>query len=282
MYYRLIEKNTRPYAAKYLKAIYVLSNDDAAEQYGCVPNGEIGISVVISGNGSILKHGEWMRQPAVSVYGLVKQVQFHRMSPHYREINLGFCPQHLQLFLKDRMYNLEQQNATDLSVLFPAAVTSELFERLSAALTDETILDVIESFLQSQLLAEETDKRVATAHELIVRNGMRNVNELSHLLNLSSTGLRNLFRENVGISPKDLMKIQRIKQALHTRRHDEESLTQLAYHLNYFDQSHFIRDFKDAIGLTPHQYFANRQLTFDFYNFGRWNVDSFAGIQLEQ
>jgi hypothetical protein len=157
MHYRLIEKSSRPYARKYLETVYELCNGDVVEQYGCVPNGEIGISVVLNGNGAILQHGEWKIQPAVSIYGLVKQVQFHRMSPHYREINLGFSPQYLQLFLKDRMHALEQQSATDLSLLLPATATDKLYETLATALSDEAILDVIELFTISR-------KRSASRH----------------------------------------------------------------------------------------------------------------------
>jgi AraC-like DNA-binding protein len=276
MNYSLIDHNTYKCSQKYLHSIYLLTNGVTEKAYGCVPNGEIGISIILQGESHIKQNDGWIKQPEVSIYGLLKQVQFHKMSPHYIEINLGFNPHYLQLFMRASMSSLLQRNATNLYDLFPKDRTDLLYEDLIKYKTNEDIQWAAERFLMASLLNEKVDERIAGAFDLIVQNKISQVDALSHQLNISSTGLRNLFREQVGISPKDLMKIQRIKSALHFKFTKEGSLTDLAYQLGYYDQSHFIHDFKEAIGLTPKQYFSNDQLTFDFYNFGRWNYDSFA------
>ena len=96
MQYRLLSHKTKLFSNKYLRSIYDLSNGSAEHIYVCIPNGEIGISVILNGQSHIKTDYGWVKQPAVSVYGLVKKVQFHKMSPHYHEINLGFSP---KLFL---------------------------------------------------------------------------------------------------------------------------------------------------------------------------------------
>src|SRR5436190_10168591 len=98
MHYRLIDFKTKPYSNKYLQSIYVLSNGNREYIYGCVPNGEIGISVILNGSSQMKTDTGWVLQPPISIYGLVKKVQFHKMSPFYHEINLGFDPHYLQLF----------------------------------------------------------------------------------------------------------------------------------------------------------------------------------------
>ena len=40
----------------------------------------------------------------------------------------------------------------------------------------------------------------------------------------------------------------------------EETLTQVAYENDYYDQSHFIRDFKEFTGTNPKDYFGNDQM----------------------
>ena len=276
MQYRLISHKTKPLSSKYLQSIYDLSNGSTEHIYVCIPNGEIGISVILNGESHTKTDSGWTKQPSVSVYGLVKKVQFHRMSPYYHEINLGFSPHYLQLFLKDSLHSINKISATDLFDLVKKDEANKLFQNLMKCKKDEGLTDTIEGFLRRNLLNDTLDKRILAAHQMITKGNIWNVQDLSSLLNISSTALRTLFKERVGISPKDFIKIQRIKKGLDFKEHGEESLTQLAYHLGYFDQSHFIHDFKESIGFTPKQYFSNKELTFDFYNFKRWSYDNFA------
>lgn len=276
MEYRLLDHRSRKFSKQFLKNIYVLSNRGEEHCYGCVPNGEIGISIVVSGGSYTDIDGEWVRQSAANVYGLIDRVQFHKMSVGYKEINIGFEPHFLQLFLKTSMANLLKRQSTELYDLFDAHSVDNLYGGVANADNDDEILDVVELFLQKHLVKETVDPRISKAHDLICNQGVWNVEQVSVAVNVSSATLRNLFRDKVGITPKELVKITRLKQALHTKGHSGESLTSLAYKLNYYDQSHFIHEFKQAIGLTPKQYFENEQLTFDFYNFQRWRQSSFT------
>ena len=100
MQYRIIDHEAKPFSQKYLQSIYVLKNGNQEYMYGCVPNGGIGISVVLNGTSQMQTETGWEMQPPISIYGLVKKIQFHKMSPDYHEINFGFSPQYLQPFLK--------------------------------------------------------------------------------------------------------------------------------------------------------------------------------------
>jgi AraC-like DNA-binding protein len=162
--------------------------------------------------------------------------------------------------------------------LFRKEEVNKLYENLSQCKNDEALLDKIEAFLKANILTNELDKRVSAAHQLISKEQIYKVDELSSILNVTSTTLRTLFNQHVGISPKDLIKIHRIKKALDFQLTCEESLTQMAYQLKYFDQAHFSNDFKDATGITPKQYFLDNQLSSDFSDFQHWRYDSFENI----
>ncbi|MFZ4545239.1 MAG: helix-turn-helix domain-containing protein [Saprospiraceae bacterium] len=276
MQYRTIEHASVPFLKQYVQNIYVLKNLGTEFIYACVPNGKIGISIILHGEAHINVDGVWQRQAPVSIYGLVKKVQFHKMSMGYHEVNIGFTPHYLQLFLQDRLSALEERNATDLNYLFRKSSVENLFENLFCCNTDAQILNSIDFFLRRHLSNEKVDPRISMAHKLIIEQQVLKIEDICSSLCISSTGLRNLFREKVGISPKDLVKITRIKKALEYKITDDETLTTLAYQLNYYDQAHFIHDFKEATELTPKQYFLNQRLAFDFYNYGRWSYDSFA------
>lgn len=80
----------------------------------------------------------------------------------------------------------------------------------------------------------------------------------------SSRHLARLFRERCGLSPKGLQRILRVNSAARLmQRPGGGSLTQLAQELGYFDQSHFIHDFRAVCGVTPGGY---RTGLSDFYN----------------
>jgi AraC-like DNA-binding protein len=162
--------------------------------------------------------------------------------------------------------------------LFRKDEVNKLYENLSQCKNDRAIQDNIELFLKDNLLNEALDKRVSAAHHLITNEHMYKVEEISSILNVTPTTLRNLFNKNVGISPKDLIKIHRIKKALGYQLPNEESLTQVAYHLNYFDQAHFCKDFKDSIGISPKLYFLDSKLSSDFSDFQHWRYDNFKDI----
>jgi AraC-like DNA-binding protein len=261
-----------------LTDVYDLSCGDKEFIYCCVPNGELGITVVLEGECHIKTEDGWQKQSNVHLYGLINKVQSLKMSPNYREISIGFYPHFIQLFLKDSLHSINPKNGADLFDLFKKDKVNKLYDNLSKCNNDVALMNKIEDFLKDNILIEELDKRILVAHHLITNENMYKVDEISSILNITSTTLRTLFNKHVGISPKDLIKIHRIKKVLGFQVTCEESLTQIAYHLNYFDQAHFCKDFKDSIGISPKQYFINSQLSNDFSDFQHWRYDSFGNI----
>lgn len=76
--------------------------------------------------------------------------------------------------------------------------------------------------------------------------------------------LARLFRTRCGLSPKGLIRILRVNSAARRmQRPGACSLTQLAQELGYFDQAHFIHEFRAVCGVTPGAYRAGLS---DFYN----------------
>lgn len=65
------------------------------------------------------------------------------------------------------------------------------------------------------------------------------------------------FEKHLCKTPVEFRKIIRFRKAMNKFQHQEEqlSMTELSYILNYFDQSHLIREFKSLTGYTPTQFF---------------------------
>ena len=78
------------------------------------------------------------------------------------------------------------------------------------------------------------------------------LNTLAEKSNVSPRYLQKVFHDIVGLRPKQLQRIGRFQKALtHLAKSKDHSSTATAYHAGYFDQSHFIREFKAFTGQTP-------------------------------
>jgi AraC-like DNA-binding protein len=71
-------------------------------------------------------------------------------------------------------------------------------------------------------------------------------------LNISERQLERRFKAAMGLPPKQYLRTMRFEKALAlVRNNNFENLSDIAYHLNFTDQSHFIKDFKEFSGYTP-------------------------------
>lgn len=81
------------------------------------------------------------------------------------------------------------------------------------------------------------------------------VEDAARTTGTSLRALQRLFKEYVGVSPKWVIRRYRLHEAL--ERVNAGSVvdwTALATELGWFDQAHFIRDFKTLVGRTPAEY----------------------------
>ena len=110
-------------------------------------------------------------------------------------------------------------------------------------------------------LLQKNEKEYAlldhTLDMLAQTHGMMRVQELAAQTGYTKRYLDRLFKEHVGVSPKSLASILRF-QALYEVWMQQKSPTFFRNHwpAYYYDQSHFIKEFKRFTGFTPQQYTA--------------------------
>jgi AraC-like DNA-binding protein len=86
--------------------------------------------------------------------------------------------------------------------------------------------------------------------------GMR-VRDVAEQVGFSSRHFMELFREQTGLTPKAFQRVRRFQQVLHLLHLDSEpNWASVALRCGYYDQAHFIHDFREFSGMTPGEYAA--------------------------
>jgi len=95
-------------------------------------------------------------------------------------------------------------------------------------------------------------KVMQAVFRLLQSNGEAAVGEVAAAVGLSPRQLRRRFRREVGLTPKELARIQRLRaSAVEAVFDDQEPWVAIAANRGYADQAHLIREFRDLLGLTP-------------------------------
>lgn len=120
---------------------------------------------------------------------------------------------------------------------------------------------LVENFLLQQIQKQETSDRIAalSVQTLLDLKGQLSVDELADQLQVHRRQLERKFATVIGLSPKQLAKIIRLQATLKMMGEKKyNSLTELAYENGYFDQAHFIKDFREFTGVTPGEFYAGQ------------------------
>jgi AraC-like DNA-binding protein len=132
-------------------------------------------------------------------------------------------------------------------------------------------IGIIENYLTGILFENINNfefKRINHAVNIIRQSqGIISIETIASEVCLSRKQFERKFTEYVGATPKQYLKTIRLQLSLFLKaRNRALSLTELAFDCGYYDQSHFINEFKFQTGLTPRQYFDNNESYSDFFD----------------
>jgi AraC-like DNA-binding protein len=134
----------------------------------------------------------------------------------------------------------------------------QLREQILAAPTPDAKFDVLERTLLQTARTFVRHRAVTFAlRELSAVSTARTIAEVTEAVGMSQRRFIDRFRNEVGMAPKLFARVQRFQEvvrAVHKLR--EVDWADVAAACGYFDQAHFIHDFKAFSGFTPSTYFA--------------------------
>ena len=148
---------------------------------------------------------------------------------------------------------------TDLETLL-GNEGSNLEERMMLANSHEERAAIISAFLCARLFKNNAHEPgvFSAINKVIHHNGLTTVREIALENSLSTRQFERKFKEFSGFSPKLYLRIARFQSAINAYGDKDKSLTEIAYECGYYDQSHFIHDFKNFSGQHPRFYFSGK------------------------
>ena len=149
-----------------------------------------------------------------------------------------------------------------------------LREQLLASMSIEEMFLLLENFLLRQSNGALADEMRGSCVEYALLYIVNQPNRLflQHLydqIGYSQKHFIHLFTEHVGISPKQYLKIMRFQKAiLDIENHKLVHWSELARENGYYDQPHFIHEFKSFSGFTPGEYIHRKSDTLNYVPVG--------------
>ena len=166
-------------------------------------------------------------------------------------ISVCFYPSTAYLFFNLPMKEVAD-SLTDLHYLW-ATEAKEMEEEIGNACTKEQKVMLIQQYLLKQLNKNKFDKTIAyCVDEIRKANNPFSVAGLANKVGISQRQLSRKFNHCIGLSTKEFIHISRfIDSLVYLKKYPDRSLTDIAYESGYYDQAHFIHDYKTFAGLTP-------------------------------
>jgi AraC-like DNA-binding protein len=144
----------------------------------------------------------------------------------------------------------------------------DVSDQIFNAQTSYQRVAILSQFLRSNTSTEKGNPISQSITQVIKTHGQLDIFHLRKQSGLSIAQFERRFKFIAGFTPKYFARITRFQSAKDSYSStNKTTLTKLSYDCNYYDQSHFIRDFREFSGVRPNHYFAGKtnEKSFDGY-----------------
>jgi AraC-like DNA-binding protein len=232
---------------------FVVSENELENEYKIFPSSGLVIGFQYKGQLATIKDNTESKLTTAGITGMTDGYKIFKNSANIGTVlvyftEIGFT--HFASNPANELFNL----SLSLDDIFDKDSVTEVEEKLGIATRDKQRIKIVEQFLLSQLKDIETDKLIIEAVKLIYQtNGTIRIKELNEKLFISQSPFEKRFRKVVGTTAKKFASIVRFNTVL-DNLNETKTLTEICYENNFFDQAHFIKDFKQFTGDTPENF----------------------------
>lgn len=249
-----IHKPTPPLGSVIENMIYYNGNSKVHPFERVFPDGSVQLIIELEGNEKRLMAGNGTSSVPLKktwIEGVQKQYTTYWLDRNEKTLAIKFTP--------GGFYTLTNISATevkdcfiDAELIFGTSILS-LRERLSDFADADSIFREAEEYFSGPITSLNEE---ASLVQYLINNIDTPISELAEKTGFSHKHVIRLFKKHTGISPKYLQRIFRFNGALQnilsTAR--EVDWSDIVFNNGYYDQSHFIKEFKHFAGISPGEY----------------------------
>lgn len=205
---------------------------------------------------------ECIIQPRAIVVGQITEPFIIQPVGYVHCFATRFYPYGVANFINIPLKKLENKE-TPIAELFGKSKADALEQKIIHATDTQQRIAIIEAFLLDKLKEQSTIDNIvkSTVDTLIATSGSSPIKAILKEDLSKRRQLERKFLNQIGMSPKQLGKVVRLQAALKLLLHQKaETFTEIAYESEYYDQNHFIKDFKEFTGTTPKDFLGKEQM----------------------
>jgi AraC-like DNA-binding protein len=201
-------------------------------------------------------------QPRFMVLGQITEPFFIEPTGYVNCFAVRFYPYGFANLVSMPIKDLANRE-TPLTLLFGEETANALGENITKADDTNARIKLIENFLFQRLNEQvAVDNIVKTTIDMMfLTRGNTTIKKMMKNDVSKRRQLERRFVKQIGISPKQLCRVIRLQTALKMMLNQQgETFAEIAYDSDYYDQAHFIKDFKDFTGTTPKEFFEDGEM----------------------
>lgn len=250
---------------KMIECYWIVENDDPSPvKQKIIPDG---FPEIIFHHGAPYKirlYDFWQIQSLSLLAGQIRSHFFLENTGKAAITGIKFKPAALA-----QLYDLSMDDFTDkvadLSII--DSIDTELSKTVFALQADhEKLIPALNLYFEKKQNQFRENDRINKALDLIFsKNGMITIGEIIGTIGIGERQLERLFRKYVGLSPKFYCRIIRFNYIFQLMQEQSPRLIDLTYDAGFFDQSHFIRNFKAFTGEDPSRYLFDEKNLANFF-----------------
>ena len=244
--------------ARHARCVWCFDSDEAAGHDRIVPDGRPELIVHYrKPYAEIDESGRARTQPRALLAGQLTRPLRIRADGPGGVIGVRFHPFGAQALVPVALRELTDARVS-LDRFWPKA-GSALAEQVARAPDTASRMRLVEAFVAERLVLREDEVVRGCAQRIERALGEVEVDALARDAGIGRRQLERRFADAVGIGPALLASIFRFRRVFDViERGGPRPWTEAALAAGYYDQSHFIREFRRFVGCTPTQFEAGR------------------------
>jgi AraC-like DNA-binding protein len=252
-------KELRPYVHSYWYGNFNMSAEAEFAQ-SVLPNGCMELIVHLTEDHCFLskENERWTRTPEFILLGLYNQPYTVRFKNIVKVFGMRFYPDGIRNIFG--VHPVEFLSTYEDGTLALGDQLRDFCSRLRATEDTDIQISYANAFIARQLQANYLSFDFTHLTMKLIRSvdGIVDYGKLLHQIPISSRQLQRVFKGTYGITVMDYIRLLRMNSIYRYMMSKNVNLSQLSYELNFTDQSHFIKEFKNFVGVAPTKFLRTR------------------------